>query len=75
MSARCYAEMCGNWTGDGCACAVLDIEPAVSVPDEHRDHDIHGLVIEIHPDDSTTFDEDCDCPPNCIGCELEGVSR
>jgi hypothetical protein len=24
---RCLAEMCGNWTGDGCACRVFDMEP------------------------------------------------
>ncbi|HTE63048.1 MAG TPA: hypothetical protein VK631_22020 [Solirubrobacteraceae bacterium] len=26
MSA-CHAEMCLNWTGQGCACLVMDIEP------------------------------------------------
>lgn len=24
---RCLAESCGNWTGDGCICQVLDLEP------------------------------------------------
>lgn len=24
---RCLAEDCRYWTGDGCACAFLDIEP------------------------------------------------
>jgi len=25
---RCGQEMCGEWTGEGCACAVLGIEPS-----------------------------------------------
>lgn len=28
MSA-CEAEMCGNWTGDGCVCRVLHLTPDV----------------------------------------------
>jgi hypothetical protein len=24
---NCGQELCGNWTGHGCACAVLDLEP------------------------------------------------
>lgn len=24
----CGMEMCQNWTGDGCACALLDLDPA-----------------------------------------------
>lgn len=78
MTARCYAEMCGNWTGQGCACQLLDVEPAVEVPVEHRDHDIHGLIISVSPDGSVSVeddDEDCDCPPDCVGCEIEGVAR
>ena len=27
--SRCAAEMCLNWTGDGCICAVFDLEPNV----------------------------------------------
>lgn len=27
MSGRCDAELCQYWTGHGCACDVLDIEP------------------------------------------------
>ena len=26
--ARCGQELCANWTGDGCACAVFGIEAA-----------------------------------------------
>lgn len=26
---NCEAELCLNWTGQGCICAVLDIPPAV----------------------------------------------
>lgn len=43
--------------------------------DEHWDHDIHGPVFMVMPDRSITVDEDCDCPPTCIDCELEGVVR
>lgn len=25
--SRCAAELCLNWTGDGCICAVFDLEP------------------------------------------------
>jgi len=27
--SRCEAELCRNWTGQGCICMVLDIEPDV----------------------------------------------
>jgi hypothetical protein len=75
MADRCDAEMCGNWTGEGCACLALGLVPDVVVPEVHFDHDIHGPVIEVHPDRSTTLDEDCDCPQDCAGCEREGVHR
>lgn len=26
---RCEQEMCANWDGFGCPCAVLDLEPVV----------------------------------------------
>ena len=29
---RCEAELCRNWTGQGCICAVMDIEPDVVEP-------------------------------------------
>jgi len=46
----CHQEMCLNWTGDGCACAVLGVKPVVVEdgedepreylwPDWWRDHD------------------------------------
>lgn len=37
-SARCKAELCVNWTGQGCICAVLDIEPDTeeAVPKERE---------------------------------------
>ena len=25
----CHQELCRNWTGDGCACEVLDLEPDI----------------------------------------------
>lgn len=25
--SRCHAEMCLNWTGHGCICEVMEIEP------------------------------------------------
>lgn len=34
MSARCEAELCRNWTGHGCICEVMDIEPDVVNEDE-----------------------------------------
>jgi hypothetical protein len=37
----CLAETCANWTGHGCACAVMDVVP-VCVPclmgETCRDH-------------------------------------
>lgn len=26
---KCPQELCQNWTGQGCACEVLDLEPGV----------------------------------------------
>jgi hypothetical protein len=36
MSAKCNAELCINWTGQGCICAVmgLDIEAAKTEEEE-----------------------------------------
>lgn len=48
-----------------------DVAPAA----DHDDHDVHGPVIEVWPDGRTTVDPDCGCPPDCEGCEREGVSR
>lgn len=31
MSRNCKAELCVNWTGQGCICDVLDIEPDAAV--------------------------------------------
>lgn len=75
MTARCDQEMCEYWGGDGdvCPCAVFGIPRPDLV--EHGDHDIHGLMVEVHPDGSQTIDEDCDCPPNCAQCEAEGAIR
>jgi len=42
---------------------------------EHWDHDIHGVVLEVWPDGHVSIDEDCDCPPDCVDCEREGVTR
>jgi len=30
MADRCEQELCRNWTGSGCICEVLDIEPDVA---------------------------------------------
>jgi hypothetical protein len=27
MTDRCRAELCPNWTGHGCICEVLDLDP------------------------------------------------
>jgi hypothetical protein len=29
---RCHAELCSNWTGSGCICEVLDLEPENDTP-------------------------------------------
>lgn len=29
MADRCEQELCRNWTGSGCICEVMDIEPDV----------------------------------------------
>ncbi len=39
------------------------------------DHDDHGLVVEVWPDDTQTIDPDCDCPPDCAACDDAGVVR
>jgi hypothetical protein len=43
--------------------------------EQHDDHDIHGLVVEVWPDGSQTIDDDCDCSPDCAQCRAEGVVR
>ena len=30
----CPQEMCQNWTGQGCACKVYDLEPVILEDDE-----------------------------------------
>ena len=72
---RCDQELCEYWSGDGnvCPCAVLGIEQPGTA--EHSDHDIHGLLVEVHPDGTQTIDEDCHCPPDCAPCKAEGVTR
>jgi len=32
--SRCLAEFCANWTGDGCICQVLDLDPVDARPAE-----------------------------------------
>jgi hypothetical protein len=29
---RCEAELCRNWTGQGCICEVMDLDPDVVEP-------------------------------------------
>ncbi|WP_280392932.1 hypothetical protein [Nocardia wallacei] len=36
MSADCGAELCRNWTGQGCICEVMDLEP--DLVDECAEH-------------------------------------
>lgn len=31
----CRAELCTNWTGHGCACEVLDLDPEPTCPAVH----------------------------------------
>jgi hypothetical protein len=60
MSA-CLAETCVNWTGDGCICAVLDLDPVdartIEFPcpeDEHvgvdRDGFCRGCGLTVEED-------------------------
>jgi hypothetical protein len=62
MSARCLAETCAHWTGHGCACAVMDVEPEC-VPcltgDSCPDHDPAGDTTEETEEDP---DEDEPAP-------------
>ena len=34
MSDRCGYELCRNWAGGGCGCAVLDMDPDLVEEDE-----------------------------------------
>ena len=34
----------------------------------HNDHDIHGPVIEVWPNQDVTLDESCGCPEGCAEC-------
>jgi hypothetical protein len=31
---KCPQEMCQNWTGMGCACAIYDLEPVIVEDDD-----------------------------------------
>ena len=33
---RCKAELCRNWTGQGCACDFLDLDPDVVELEEEQ---------------------------------------
>lgn len=48
----CEQELCGNWTGQGCACEVFDIEPdlrssceAAGHPDDGEECCACGMVV------------------------------
>lgn len=41
----------------------------------HWDHDIHGAMLLVHRDGTTSLDDDCDCPLDCPECKAEGVDR
>lgn len=47
---RCAAELCVNWTGQGCICSVLDLTPEVVEEEETMDQ----LTCDIC-DDTATF--------------------
>ena len=58
--ARCEQEMCRNWTGDGCACVVLGLDPDVAVMDTYEygfiadgqvQRDVPALVAALREDD------------------------
>lgn len=55
---RCEAELCGNWTGHGCACEVMGLKPDVSLSCDLNDHPDEGdgvcacgLVVYRDPED------------------------
>ena len=54
---RCEQEFCGNWTGQGCACEVLGVEPdmrtgceASGHPDEGDGVCACGMVVYYEPE-------------------------
>ena len=38
--SRCEAELCLNWTGDGCICVVMDLDPVIM----DDDYNIYGAT-------------------------------
>ena len=48
----CPQELCQNWTGQGCACALLDLEPSVDL-----DEGLSGLSEFTANPEPLTFEE------------------
>lgn len=46
MTGRCEAEVCSRWTGDGCICAVLGLDPDVSEHGMWEQADLTGGEID-----------------------------
>lgn len=53
---QCHAEMCLNWTGQGCACLVMDIEPDLgsAVDLDSLYDDWKPVTIAVRADEGTT---------------------
>lgn len=43
---KCQAELCAWWTGDGCICEVMDLEPSC-----RNNSVMHGATHHAHIDD------------------------
>lgn len=43
---KCEQEMCSHWSGDGCACAVLGLEPDVLAAEDARAEELEHYWIE-----------------------------
>lgn len=47
---NCLQEMCGNWGGDGCVCAVLGLDPDDQTPCRWCDRAIGKRVTRGGPE-------------------------
>jgi len=63
----CEQEMCRNWTGFGCACAVLDIEPDTTSFDD-REHACRSCWCSVYDHNADELGGGCtNCGTDCEG--------
>lgn len=67
---RCEAEMCRNWTGQGCACEFLGMEPNVVREDGDED-DGYGCC-DICGEDLSDGSSHYHCPHCGVPCSSMG---